>query len=574
MASLEEQVAALNAQLAASRAREADLQAQLAARVEAGAQPAPSPAVLSSKQRIEAEEDETVFHNSMQTAREEGRGRDLPTSEDADREMRREANSLLSKVRSGGKMRGLLAALAGNVPSRRLTRIQLKKHYLGARTEMKGLMDTASQRSPLIKDSDIFKGLVDAHEELIKLETDLTRLNYISKLEFHSAVRVLRSRPLQLELPSQSETEPDDSAMSADDAQTVAASTDDGSDGGLSEDEESDATTELVIDVERTQPPPADDDAAKVREAFALIMGCPSLRKKLRFDLAPFLRRLHENIRNGLDAADGMEYGVIDPDHTAKMFGGGKTQARKTPLKLCAFVLCRMMGVSTVVVTTNVSGREDLFGKFIELLGDLNVPAPPATIPANGNDAEYRYYKVNEQENGGRTSIKLTKVPGPNGAVALPEGVFSVSDVGRDEGKKRWASRQLSQGACVIVNNAAAAIEKASGMVERARGMCTSARVPPVQFMLTIDEADDFYRTDAGAGSGDSQERAIKMEEQMRLLKEIGPLCQFEVTALPRTPASLPRPRPLATAALAPYNSTLYDVPRSLRRFSPSTCSC
>ena len=414
---------------------------------------------------------------------------------------------------------------------------------------MKGLMDTASQQSPLIKDSDVFKGLEDAHAELIKLETEVTRLNYISKVEFHSAVRVLRSRPLQLELPSQSETEPDDSAMSADDAQTVAASTDDGSDGGLSEDEESDATTELVIDVERTQPPPADDDAAKVREAFALIMGCESLRKKLRFDLAPFLRRVHENIRNGLDAAGGMQYGVIDSSETARMFGGGKTQARKTPLKLCAFVLCRMMGVSTIVVTTNVSGREDLFGKFIELLGDLNVPAPPATIPDNGNDAKYRYYKVNDPQNGGRVSIKLMKDTGTNGANALPEGVFSVSDVGREEGKRRWASRQLSQGACVIVNNAAAAIEKASGLVERARGMCTSARVPPVQFMLTIDEADDFYRTDAGSGSGDSQERVIKMEEQMRLLKDIGPLCQFEVTALPRAPGyralarSQPRPR-------------------------------
>ena len=450
-------------------------------------------------------------------------------------------------------MRALLAALAGNVPSRRLTRIQLKRRILEACTEMKGLMDTASQQAPPIKDSDIFKGLEDAHAELIKLETELTKLNYTSKVEFQSAVRVLRSRPLQLELPSQSETEPDDSAMSADDAQTVAASTDGESDGGLSEGEESDATTGLqVIDVERTQPPPADDDAAKVQEAFALIMGCESLRKKLRFDLAPFLRRVHENIRNGLDAAGGMQYGVIDVSETAKMFGGGKTQARKTPLKLCAFVLCRMMGVSTVVVTTNVSGREDLFGKFIELLGDLNVPAPPATIPANGNDAEYRYYKVNEQENGGRTSIKLMRVPGPNGAIALPEGVFSVSDVGREEGKRRWASRQLSQGACVIVNNAAAAIEKASGMVERARGMCTSSRVRPVQFMLTIDEADDFYRTDAGAGSVDSQERAIKMEEQMRLLKNIGPLCQFEVTALPRAPASLPRPRPLATAGLTP----------------------
>ena len=162
-AALQAQFAAAQAQLAASQAREADLQAQLAARVEAGAQPAAT----------------------------------LPASEDADREMRREANSLLSKVKApGGKMRALLAALAGNVPSRRLTRIQLKRRILEACTEMKGLMDTASQQSPLIKDSDIFKGLVDAHEELIKLEKEVTRLNYVSKLEFHRAVLVLSSRPL------------------------------------------------------------------------------------------------------------------------------------------------------------------------------------------------------------------------------------------------------------------------------------------------------------------------------------------------------------------------------------------
>ena len=501
--------AASQAQLAASQAQTAALQAQLTARVDAEAQPAAT----------------------------------LPASEDADRDMRREANSLLSRVKSGGSMRALLASLAGNVPSKRLTRIQLKRRILEACTEMKGLSDTASKQSPLIKDTDIFKGLMDAHDEFSKLESEVTKASYTTKLEFHRTVRLLNTKPLQLELPSQSE--PDDSAMSADDAQTVAASTDDGSEGGLSEGEETDATTEVVIDVERTQPPPADSDAAKVREAFDLIMGCPSLRKKLRFDLAPFLRRVHENISNGLDACRQMEYGVIDASETAKMFGGGKTQARKTPLKLCAFVLCRMMGVSTVLLTTNVSGREDLFTKFIELLGDLTVPAPPATIPTNANDAQYRYYQVKEPDNGGRASIKLMKVTGANGATALPEGVFSVSDVGRDEGKKRWASRQLSQGACVIVNNAAAAIEKASGLIERARGMCTSSRVPPVQFMLTIDEADDFYRTDTGSGSGDSQEREIKMEEQMRLLKDIGPLCQFEVTAPTRL-------RPLATAALAP----------------------
>ena len=56
---------------------------------------------------------------------------------------------------------------------------------------------------------------------------------------------------------------------------------------------------------------------------------------------------------------------------------GGKTQARKTPLKLVAFIVCRMLGVGTVLLTTNVSGRNDLFDKFAGLLGELKLPSPP-----------------------------------------------------------------------------------------------------------------------------------------------------------------------------------------------------
>jgi len=83
---------------------------------------------------------------------------------------------------------------------------------------------------------------------------------------------------------------------------------------------------------------------------------------------------------------------------------------------------------------------------------------------------------------------------------------------------------QLSQGACLIVNNAAQAIYKARRMISTARGMCLESKVQPIQFMLTIDEADDFYRTD-------DEDHEIKMEQQLRELKEIGPLVQFEVTA-------------------------------------------
>ena len=47
--------------------------------------------------------------------------------------------------------------------------------------------------------------------------------------------------------------------------------------------------------------------------------------------------------------------------------------------------------------------------------------------------------------------------------------------------------------------------------------------------MLTIDEADDFYRTDGGLADG--QERLIKMQEKLLELQNLGPLVQFEVTA-------------------------------------------
>jgi len=88
---------------------------------------------------------------------------------------------------------------------------------------------------------------------------------------------------------------------------------------------------------------------------------------------------------------------------------------------------------------------------------------------------------------------------------------------------ENWASVQLSQGACLVVNNAMQAIYKARRMILTARSMA-SDHGRTVQFMLTIDEADDFYRTSGG-------DAEIKMETQMRKLKKLGPLVQFEVTA-------------------------------------------
>ena len=71
--------------------------------------------------------------------------------------------------------------------------------------------------------------------------------------------------------------------------------------------------------------------------------------------------------------------------------------------------------------------------------------------------------------------------------------------------------------------------EKARNLIDQARGICIRNKTQPIQFMLTIDEADDFYRTDGGLADG--QERQIKMEEKLHELRQLGPLVQFEVTA-------------------------------------------
>ena len=72
--------------------------------------------------------------------------------------------------------------------------------------------------------------------------------------------------------------------------------------------------------------------------------------------------------------------------------------------------------------------------------------------------------------------------------------------------------------------------EKARNLIDQARGICIRNKTQPIQFMLTIDEADDFYRTDGGLANG-QEERQIKMEEKLHELRQLGPLVQFEVTA-------------------------------------------
>jgi hypothetical protein len=55
--------------------------------------------------------------------------------------------------------------------------------------------------------------------------------------------------------------------------------------------------------------------------------------------------------------------------------------------------------------------------------------------------------------------------------------------------------------------------------------------MPPLQFALTIDEADDFYRTDKQICEDGHEHELIKMERALERLRALGPVLQTEVTA-------------------------------------------
>ena len=70
---------------------------------------------------------------------------------------------------------------------------------------------------------------------------------------------------------------------------------------------------------------------------------------------------------------------------------------------------------------------------------------------------------------------------------------MAINDVDlRNQKLLAWACTQLSQGACLIVNNSANAIGKARNLVENARGKCQTFRVPPMQFMLPLTRPTTF----------------------------------------------------------------------------------
>ena len=116
---------------------------------------------------------------------------------------------------------------------------------------------------------------------------------------------------------------------------------------------------------------PQESDPPEVRTAYALITHpINGFRQSIFFDLVPVLRRVYFNVLAGRERIAAGGNGIIlNPQHTQLMLGGGRCQSQKTPLKVVQILMCRLLGVATVVITTGVGGREDLFKKFTTFLG-------------------------------------------------------------------------------------------------------------------------------------------------------------------------------------------------------------
>ena len=125
------------------------------------------------------------------------------------------------------------------------------------------------------------------------------------------------------------------------------------------------------------------------------------------------------------------------------MLGGGKCQSRKTPLKLCMFIMGRLLGVSTLLLTTGTSGRDDLFFKFTDMFRGCDLPSPFEYFAPS---EEFCYRKKVETD----TLPSLLKLPAGQpwqAPLVLRHGTIGT------ERRKDWAVEQ--QGVCLVANNSA-----------------------------------------------------------------------------------------------------------------------
>eukprot|EP00304_Pavlova_gyrans_P011951 CAMPEP_0206042842 /NCGR_PEP_ID=MMETSP1466-20131121/6797_1 /ASSEMBLY_ACC=CAM_ASM_001126 /TAXON_ID=44452 /ORGANISM="Pavlova gyrans, Strain CCMP608" /LENGTH=1218 /DNA_ID=CAMNT_0053417565 /DNA_START=519 /DNA_END=4176 /DNA_ORIENTATION=+ len=286
----------------------------------------------------------------------------------------------------------------------------------------------------------------------------------------------------------------------------------------------------------RPQTPPPADAPAVVQRAFRIVMDIAELRRSLRFDLYPYLRRAHDHIASGF-ARLGERGDNFFTEPWKRMLGGGKCQSRKTPIKLVTIILCRLMGVASVVITTGVPGRQDIFSKFLALLDGVDVPSP--------NPVREMSAKAFQYEELARSEGRLPKLVEANGARRAETFIFQASDASSPR-HADWVSDTLLKGGCVVTNHSAAAVNKAARLVHNAQALSQDRRrsdvgtsaAPPaaavkrsLQFALILDEADDLYRT--GAFREGQASARIEMEKALRALRALGPLLHLEVTATP-----------------------------------------
>ena len=132
------------------------------------------------------------------------------------------------------------------------------------------------------------------------------------------------------------------------------------------------------------------------------------------------------------------------------------------PLKLCMFIMGRLLGVSTILITTGTSGRNDLFNKFTSMLQSSNLPSPHAYVSPS---TEFIY--------GIGVDVPLPQLMrAPSEQVRATTLVLRSGSVG-SVGKQAWACEQMLEGACLVVNHSC-----------QVRRVCLAGRLPSTLIVL------------------------------------------------------------------------------------------
>ena len=112
-----------------------------------------------------------------------------------------------------------------------------------------------------------------------------------------------------------------------------------------------------------------------------------------------------------------------------------------------------------------------------------------------GSHARYRYERVRQRNKDGSTTfgLELVSYSGADPLTAEPI-IINVADI--KPCHYDWLTEMLLKGACLVVNNTDKAIDKVRYLIQNGRGASLKPGVRFLHFVLTIDEADDFIRTD------------------------------------------------------------------------------